>query len=158
VNLTPAFFGLAGVIIGGIITAGSNYLLDRRRERAANQKDIRNLAIEIKRAARLIDAELIRARGAARMVIKDKRWWIPDTKLRTDAWQTYSPILAPVLSYPDWVTVMKAVLAIDDLQLDRLTNELSDATVKNLVPMLTDIEAGIEALVPLCRYDPPRGQ
>lgn len=150
-NLTPAFFGLAGVIIGGIITAGSNYLLDRRRERATNQRDLRNQAIEIKRAARLIDAELIRARGAARMVIRDKRWFIPDTKLKTDAWQTYSQILAPVLSYDDWLTVMKAVLAIDDISLDRLTDELSETTVKNIVPMLADIEAGVQALAPFCR-------
>lgn len=87
----PALFGLLGVFIGGIITAGSNYLLDRRRERAASERDARNQAIEFKTAARLMDAELVRAYEAARMVIRDKRWFIPETKLKTDVWQTYSP-------------------------------------------------------------------
>jgi hypothetical protein len=145
---TPAFFGLLGVIVGGIITAGSNYLLDRRRERAINQRDNRNYAIEIKRAARLIDAELLRARGAARMVIKDKRWWIPDTKLKTEAWEKYSAVLAPVLSYSDWVAVMKGVLAIDDIHLEHLTYDLADSTVEKLVPMLADIETELSALAP----------
>jgi len=59
-------FALVGVIVGGIITAGSNYLLDRRRERAASQRENRNYAIEIKRAARLIDAELLRSTGCSK--------------------------------------------------------------------------------------------
>lgn len=136
----------------------SFWAMDRRRERAISQRESHNYAIEIRRAARLIDAELLRARGAARMVIKDKRWWIPDTKLKTDAWQTYSAIIAPVLSYADWVLVMKVVLAIHDLSLDRLTGELSDTTVKNLVPMLNDIEAGVQALTPYVLDDLPLGK
>lgn len=145
---TPAFFGLVGVIVGGILTAGSNYLLDRRRERAINQRDNRNYAIEIKRAARLVDAELMRARGAVRIVIKNKGWWIPDTKLKTEAWEKYGATLAPALSYSDWAAVMTGVLAIDDIGLDRLTGDLSDSAVQNLVPMLNDIEVGLAALAP----------
>ena len=56
--------------------------------------------------------------------------------------------MAPVLSYGDWVAVVKAVLAIDDLSLDRLPGDIPDSTVEQLVPMLQDIEAGLNALAP----------
>lgn len=105
--LIPALFGLLGVIVGGIITTASSYLLQRRGERTDNEREDRNRAIEIKRAARLIDAELLRARAAARIAIKNKHWWIPDAKLKTEAWEKYSAVIAPVLSYGDWVALVK---------------------------------------------------
>ena len=154
--MEAAIFGLVGVIIGGVITAGSNYLLERRRERAISQRESRNQAIEIRRAARLIDAELLRARAAASIAIKNKHWWIPDAKLKTEAWEKYCSVIAPVLSYGDWVAVVKAVLAIDDLSLDRLPGDIPDSTVELLVPMLQDIEAGLNALAPFVFDVPPR--
>ncbi|HVQ36416.1 MAG TPA: hypothetical protein VMS31_02720, partial [Pyrinomonadaceae bacterium] len=120
-----------------------------------SQRENRNYTIEIKRAARLIDAELLRARGAARLAIKNKHWWIPDAGLKTEAWEKYGGIIAPVLSYADWVAVIKAVLAIDDLGLDRLTGEIPDTTVAQLVPMLEDIDAGLNALAPFVLDDQP---
>jgi hypothetical protein len=48
------------------------------------------------------------------------------------------------------VAVVKAVLAIDDLGLDRLTGEIPETTVETLLPMLDDIEAGLNALAPSC--------
>src|SRR5687768_9953894 len=53
-----AVLGLAGVLVGAGITAGTNYLLAGRRERAENERERRTHATEVKRAARLIDAEL----------------------------------------------------------------------------------------------------
>lgn len=146
--LIPALFGLLGVIVGGIITTGSSYLLQRRSERIDRERESRNLGIEIKRAARLIDAELVRAQAAARIAIRTKHWAIPDATLKTEAWQKYSSIIAPVLSYPDWSRLIVAVLAVDDLRVDRLPGDIPDSTVAHLVPMLEDIEAGVIALMP----------
>jgi len=151
--MDAAIFGLVGVIVGGIITAGSNYLLDRRRERAVSQRDSRNYAIELKRASRLIDAELLRARAAADICVKDRHWWSQDVELTTEAWQKYSGIIAPELSYTAWLAVMGAVLAVDDLMSGRgiafehrLTGDIADTTAEQIVPMLRHIEAGRRAL------------
>ena len=81
-----AIFGLLGVLVGGIITAGSSYLLDRRRERVERQRDRRNRAIELKRASRLIDAELSRAEAAARICVEKRHWWTPDVQLSRRPW------------------------------------------------------------------------
>jgi hypothetical protein len=152
--MEAAIFGLFGVIIWRVITASSNYLLERKRERAISQRESRNQAIEIRRAARLIDAELLRARAAASIAIKKKHWWIPDAKLKTEAWEKYGSVMAPVLSYGGWLAVVRAVLAIDDLSLDRLPGDIPDSTVE-LVPMLQDIEAGLNALAPFVFDVPP---
>jgi hypothetical protein len=145
--LIPALFGLLGVVIGGIITAGSNYLLDRRRERAAIQRDERNDVIEIKRAARLIDIEILRAAAATRMMIANKRW--PNAKLKTDAWQEYGAVIAPVLSYDDWLTLVKAILAIDSVEWNNLQGEIHDDLVNAIIPLADDIVAGVRVLAPL---------
>jgi hypothetical protein len=63
--MMAAIFGLVGVIVGGIITAGSSFVLAVRRERADRERDSRALAIEVKRAARLIDMELARVQAVA---------------------------------------------------------------------------------------------
>ena len=102
-------------------------------------------------------------RGPAHIAIKKKHWWLPDAKLKTEAWEKYGSVMAPVLSYGDWVIVVKAVLAIDDLSLDRLSGDIPDSTVEHLVPMLQDIEAGLNALAPFVfdnqrqRLNPPTG-
>ena len=53
-ELTVGIFGLVGVLIGGVITAGSTYLLALRSERQRRLKDDQNLRLDLKRAARLI--------------------------------------------------------------------------------------------------------
>jgi len=153
--MDPAIFGLLGVIVDGIITAGSNYLHGRRRERALSQRDSRNYPIELKRASRLIDVELLRAQAAAVICFKKRHWWSQNAELTNKARQKHSGIIAPELSCIAWVAATKAVLAVDDLRVGRdiatehrLTGNISDRTGEPIVPMLRDIEAGRNALAP----------
>ena len=51
VGIISAISGLIGVIVGGIITIVSNYLLYQKREKTDMERDLRNRTIEIKRAS-----------------------------------------------------------------------------------------------------------
>jgi hypothetical protein len=152
-----AIFGLVGVLVGGIITAGSSYLLDRRRERVDRQRDSRKRAIELKRASRLIDAELSRAQAAASICLEKGHWWSPDAKLSRGAWEQYGGVIAADLSDTAWLAVRVAIEAADHLSLCRGpgTTDIPDSTAERIVPILQDIEAGRLALSPFVREVPP---
>jgi hypothetical protein len=150
-----AIFGLVGVLIGALITAGSNYLLERRRERAVSQREFRNYAIERKRAARLIDAELLRSQAAVRISIEQRHWWSEDVpQLLTDAWQKYGGIIARDLSDQAWLEVTVAIEAVDNIRRAREiaveaglgAKPISESTADQLATMLTDIQLGRGAL------------
>jgi hypothetical protein len=142
-------FGLLGVVIGGLITAGSNYLLDRRREFATRQSDERSQAVEIKRAARLIDVEILRAAAAVKIVLESRRW--PNASLTTDAFKKYGGLLAPVLPYQDWLTLVKAVLAIDSVEWKELTQSgISDDLADAITPVSDDLMAAVNVLNRWC--------
>jgi hypothetical protein len=53
-NFLPAAFGLLGVIVGGLITAASSYLMEEKRGERERQREERERISEIKRAARMI--------------------------------------------------------------------------------------------------------
>lgn len=145
----PALFGLLGVIIGGIITAGANYLLDRRRELTANRRDERDHAIEVKRAARLIDIEILRVAASLKIVIDSKHW--SNAKPTTEAWQKYGAVIAPVLSYFDWLTVVKAIMAIDSIEWSNVPpGTVSDELAAVFVPLFDQMMAAGRVLAPFC--------
>ena len=154
VAILVAVFGLVGVIIGGLINTCNTILLDRRRERVNRERESRDYARDLKRASRLIDAQLLGAHAAAVICVEKKHWWSEDVDLPTDAWQKHNGIIAPELSYSAWVAVMKAVFAVDHLKMARaisvklgLRGDIADTST--LIPMLQDIEAGRQALAPL---------
>jgi hypothetical protein len=53
-TILPALFGLIGVIIGGAITAGVDYILEERRAHRDEIKERRKRSIDLQRAARLV--------------------------------------------------------------------------------------------------------
>jgi hypothetical protein len=156
-KITVAIFSLVGVIIGGLINTGTTILLDRTRERVNRQRESRKYAVELKRASRLIDAELSRAQAAAQICVEKKHWWSQDIQpLTTEAWQKFSGIVAPELSDTAWLAVRVAVEAVDNLrsargiavELGLTTEAIPNTTAEKIVPMLRDIEAGRRALAP----------
>lgn len=154
-NLDSAIFGLIGVIVGGIITAGSNYLIESRRERAVMKRDSHNYTIEIKRAARLIADDLSRGIAAARICIDKRHWWSTDVRpLTIEGWQQNRGIVAAELSDDAWLAVRIAVEAVDnlntsrDIGIENGISKINDKTAEQIIPMLNDIEAGRSALAP----------
>lgn len=107
--MLTAIFGLVGVVIGGLITAGSNFLIERRRDRLmagrTRQKEIQ----ELKQAARLVEAELRQAETSSSVSVSRKRWWPAEAgPLEKNSWAQYRGVLALHLSAEDWKCVATA--------------------------------------------------
>jgi hypothetical protein len=120
VGIISAISGLVGVILGGIITTVSNYLLYQKREKTERKRDRSNRSIEIKRASRIIDADLSRAHAAAHICVEQRHWWSADVPpLTVEGWQQYRGIIAPELSNNAWRAVCVAVEAVHNLNTAR---------------------------------------
>ncbi len=114
--MTAAIFGLLGVLVGGLITSVSNYHLAVRRDRA----DQRIHAIEVKRAARLIELELAVAHTVAKGIVE--MGLFSDQPLSIESWQKWGPVLAPELSNADWDAVSLAIIAVERIEWFRARN------------------------------------
>ena len=155
--MESAIFGLVGVIVGGLITAGSNFVLARRQERASTATESRIHAADLKRAARLIDLELLYAQAAAVRFIEKRRWWSEDLELVTESWQQYRAIVAPELSWDDWHGLATAALAVDQMRALQamarreglLYHTITEDLSANMTPILSDIRLGRGAIAPL---------
>jgi hypothetical protein len=157
-----AIVALVSTIVGATIGAATTYVLAARRERVDRQIERRNHAIEVKRAARLLDLELRKAQALADIAI-NKRSWVVDVGLSTEAWEKYAGVAAPDLSDAAWNAVTIAFLAIEHIEGARafyqasVLNDrpISDNTAGTIAPMLRDVTLGREALAPFARNDPP---
>jgi hypothetical protein len=150
-----AIVGFASAILGASIGAFTTYALEVKRERADRDKDNRAHAIEVKRTARLLDLELVKAQTLADIAIK-KRYWNVDAELSIEAWQKFSGTIAPDLSNQAWLAVMMAFQALEDIKGCRalclgsvLRDEpLSDKSIEGIDVMQRDVRLGREALAP----------
>jgi hypothetical protein len=152
-----AIVAFVSTTLGASIGAVTNYILAVRRERSDRDQDSQARAIEIKRAARLIDLELGKAQALARMSIA-KRFWVPnpDAELSTEAWQKHGGTIAPYLSDQAWQAVMVAFMAVEHIKGSRALYlagplrelPISDENAAGVDPMLRDVTLGREALAP----------
>jgi hypothetical protein len=153
-----AGIGLFGVLVGGMITAGANFVLAVRRERVEAQRDRRSNAIEVKRASRLIVLELSGAEVSAKICVEKRRWWVdPNIQLKTEAWRKYGDVLAPALSDAEWRAVSIAFVAVQQLlsNTEITVLEITDTLAAGISIMLRDIQNGRLALEPYASDLPP---
>ena len=183
--LTGIVVGAVVAIVGAIGTYIAGLKIQRERWRREDQLASRNNAHEVKRAARLIDADLGHAQAAAQICVNEKRWWSSDVQLTTEAWENHRGIIAPELSDADWQAVLIAVFSAEFLitvrsdqtvdinaaiaespaeettegfaekLAEKLTPALSERTVELIVLHLRDIEAGRRSLASHMRDTPP---
>jgi hypothetical protein len=62
-------------MLGGAITAGSSFLIERRRDRRDEEREKNNRLRLIKQAARVVDAELEDAERGTTVAVQRGRWW-----------------------------------------------------------------------------------
>src|SRR5262249_60851065 len=79
-KLTPAIIGLIGVLVGSLISIGSNYFLAVRAERAEQENTQRTRNAEMKGAARLVSGQLAAVAAGGPMLCQGKN--LPGTALR----------------------------------------------------------------------------
>ena len=152
----PAAFGLLGVIIGGLITAGSTYLLDVRRERREIAKEDWERSQELRTAARLVLSDLFSGSVTVEKTIKDGKYYFlsPDS-LGDSSWATYRPVFASALSADGWndlwigIRGLSQFKAFRDLAINAGKLELQDKHKELLQTWRADMEAAKEALRPL---------
>ena len=160
-NFLPAAFGLLGVVIGGLITAVSSYLLEERRGKREQQREDRERSIEIKRAARMIAADFAQAHACASLALDQRFYWdSSNAPLKLKGWEDYAAILAPAILSDAWLKVRLGVDAISNLNAYRemdaasATNKVrppvSNELNKALASAAHDISDAQEALAPLC--------
>jgi hypothetical protein len=148
-TLIPAMIGFVGVLVGAVITTGANYLLAVRKEKAEATRDKLFHANELKTAARLIADEFFTAQRAVMEFVDNKRWAPGASRnFPLDAWQKDREVLARELSLEDWNAVEIAVLAIERFRTVAPVPRSSDAMAEIGRPLLNDIKAGLEALIP----------
>jgi len=81
-----AIVALVATIVGAAIGAAASYFVALRQERATTESDKRRNAIETKRAARLLYAELNRAASLVDMALDHREWWPDVVKVSSEAW------------------------------------------------------------------------
>lgn len=104
-----ALAGIAGTLIAGL---GGIYVGAWLERKAEDRRE----DVAIRRAARLIDADLLLAETGARLCVEKKKWWVSTRRLTVDGWQQYRDVIAPHLQWSDWLAVLVAVEAVGDLQ------------------------------------------
>jgi hypothetical protein len=107
-----ALAGIAGTLVAAL---GGTYLggwLERRAER--DRQDL-----TIRQAARLIDSNLLMAETATRTCIQEHKWWGSGLRLSSEGLDQHRDVIATKLPWDDWVTVIKAIQAVDYLQICR---------------------------------------
>jgi len=133
---------LLGAFVGGIVVGIVNLWLAIRRERIEKEQahireknEHRNVAIEVKRAARCIDFELIMVITNAQFAIEQKHW-SPET-FQAQARHTYFATIAPYLSDKAWSDLQVAYSAV--VQLECLSAEWQRPSDTQILP-LVDID------------------
>jgi hypothetical protein len=102
--------GLIGAVIGGGLTAGSNLLLDIRRNKSAKEDEEAKNQREVRQASRLIKGELTQSLAAliaARQL--GTNWQMPsDSLISVQEWSLYGSVLASHLEDDAWLACVEA--------------------------------------------------
>jgi hypothetical protein len=74
-KLLPAIFGFLGAILGASISAVTTYIMGTRRERIERERESRTRAVDVMRAARLIEDDLGPAAVRVGLALNNNQWW-----------------------------------------------------------------------------------
>ena len=149
--IVTGLIGLTGAIIGAAISGVVTYGAAVRREKADRAEEKRKTDMEVKRAARLIHADLLSGMALIGATMNQGAFNLPP--LSTESWKTYSHILAPELSDDEWFKVFNAANAMEHLILTGKTAIDSNlahlplgSASDSLKPLLDEIKDGLFAL------------
>lgn len=103
-DYVPAVIAFVGVVVGGIVGGGVQFVFTRRQETGQRRS-----------AARLVDADLGRARDVIQRCLGPPPRFMPDWARELDlgAWEKERGVLAVALSGGAWTAVRDAVDAVD---------------------------------------------
>lgn len=152
--MVGALIALVGGLIGATIGSVTNYLIAWQKQKNDTKAEERKNQIEIKRAARLIQMELLAGFSALNAAIKMRAWVL--TEISTCDWKKYSHVLAPIMPDKDWLDLCVAEMSLDYVESARVkavkatlpTYELPESFVAVLNKDAERINRGLEVLKP----------
>lgn len=152
----PAASGLLGVIVGGVITAGSTYFLDVRREKREMGNASRSRSLELMKAARLLLYDCQVGIAAIDTTISGGKFYrLSHDPLAETSWATYKAVFASTLSFDDWGDVSVGMMnlfhfrGIRDRALESGNFDLQTGGNGLLQGLRSEIDAAQRALVRL---------
>jgi hypothetical protein len=121
-SLAPAILALCGVVLGGLITAGSNWWLALLREKVEQARLATAHKNEIKRAARLLRLELMVPMSII-SYFSDTGVWYPQWHEGRSSgfWKEYAALMAQELPKEGWEALILAYTTLNSL----VTNDKS---------------------------------
>lgn len=156
-----AVIGLAGVMIGSVISGAVAWGVAKQAEKAKREQEDANKALDRTVAARLVLDEMITASSIIEFMMTQGRW--APVNYSGERYKEYSPLLA-TLPYKDWVDVIDAYAAMQDVLrlLSDRTGDSFDGGVKEQLQGFYDAtKAGSTVLYKYCldgpKPDTPRG-
>lgn len=91
--MTEAIFGLVGVLIGGLLTGGIDYLMRRREERQM-----------MRALARALHSELVDMRSQCGYCVELGNWLLVDRPfVLPSVWRDHELVLGRLLTWKQWV-------------------------------------------------------
>jgi hypothetical protein len=129
--MAEAVFGLIGVVVGGLLAGGAEYVMQRRRERRDARAAARLLAEQLRRAIAFIHSEL-------RPVASD---WASGAfgDVEMEVWHHNRGILASALETAEWEGIAEAFEVVDALKKERWPREKQEEAIES-------IDTGLRAL------------
>src|SRR5579884_4178109 len=92
-----AIVALVGVVIGGLLTAVLNYVLEAR-----------HVFRRARTGARLVQEELAQSSSYLQLVLTSDTWSLVGNPFHTEVWKQYREVLAEGLSPYEWLSVQFA--------------------------------------------------
>jgi hypothetical protein len=106
IHIEVAIVGLVGVALGGILSNGTQIWLENRKEKRGRQ-----------RAMRLIEGELLQAKGLLRFMSEESSTWPsfiePNTAFPTSAWQENRAYLANNIAHGFWQSLWFTYMSLE---------------------------------------------
>jgi hypothetical protein len=103
--VTTGLFVLAGVLVGGLVTAGIEFAFEKRRENA-----------KVLVATRLVEAELSLAAASAEWRLEQGTWLPWNFENAHKVWHVHGAELARVLEKDEWYPVVVGIIGIDTIE------------------------------------------
>jgi hypothetical protein len=151
-SLLPAIFGLVGVIVGGLLTAISNYFLDKAKDRRQQLREDKAHRVRVRTAARLVFDDLDRAVAIGETLMEKKKWWISLSPPNADTWLQFRGDLALELPEDVWDQVSGGIGIIEtwntrrNSEMAKGIRDLSANTLENLPTLVGHLKAARDAL------------
>jgi hypothetical protein len=108
----PAIIGLAGVLIGGAITAGANYIIAVRQERNLQERQVFERKREVRRYARILRHDFVGASSHAAIALSTGKWIKESYFEFGEGWTEARHVMAAELKFVEWIAVTNAVVHV----------------------------------------------